>query len=1133
MSDEYDPWLLDAGAGLSVEVQRNGSPRWLTAGELRLNLFPGTALEAGEINVWLRFRSGGTIITYPLLGPASGSRVAAGSDWMVVTGSIRSVGYRLTLRLSPTTTAWSWMLELSNDGVEVQSLDAVCIHDVALARAAEVRSNELYVSQYLDVTPLFHDQHGHLLAVRQNQPKDGRNPWLLFGSARRAVGFATDGLQIHGLRSRSGAAGALLSEDLPSVRLQHEHTVAALQDEAVTLRSGQRHRTAFFAVFHEDHPAASGASDLSIIEDAMAALPQDDVDDTGEGVGAVASIFEPALLLRARALTGPEIAEAYGDQPRHLEQDERGVPLSFFTAADRHVVLQAKEGMVLRPHGHLLRTGAHLVPDAQGLTATSWMAGSQLSYLTQGHASANRLLSTNRGYLGQLRAYGLRMFAEVDDQWQLLDLPSAYEMRPDSCSWNYVFDSGAITVATRAETASHAIRLDCAVTDGPPRRFLLVQHIAVGGDDGLDVGPVNLEVRVSETATDLVIGLEEGSVLAARHPGGSFVISLGGDAADASVGDDSVLFADGHSRGLRYVTAVTRPAGAFSLLAVGRLAAAVETEDSGEMLPEPAGQDFWDDLLSRLTMTPPREPAVARELSRLEHALPWLVRDALVHYLSPRGLEQYTGGAWGTRDVSQGPVELLLGLGRHRQLRELLMLIMSAQSAAGGWPQAFGFLEEDRQFRQEPPHGDVIFWPVLALGRYLQATGDSSLLHETVGYYGDERTDTVLEHALHAVRTFNAAVLPGTKLSAYGHGDWNDSLQPADPRMSEQMTSSWTVTLHHQTLTTLAAGLRAANRTDHVPGLLAMADQVRADFQRHLIVDDTIAGYALFENGIRTRLLVHPDDHETGLRYSILPMIHAILADLLDPAQATRHLQLIRDQLLAPDGARLFDRPPAYRGGPMVHFQRAESATFVGREIGLMYTHAHLRYAEALAHLGEPAALWTALQQVINIEIAQTVPRARPRQANCYTSSSDAVVNDRADFAARYAEVMAGEVDVEAGWRVYSSGAGILVRLVRECLLGVRATPSQLELDPVLPPGLDGVGTVISIDADLDLEITFSVGARGFGPTRVLLEGEELPTTPLHNPYRAAGVAISIGDLHSRVLSAGVVGRPRLEIIVP
>ena len=46
---------------------------------------------------------------------------------------------------------------------------------------------------------------------------------------------------------------------------------------------------------------------------------------------------------------------------------------------------------------------------------------------------------------------------------------------------------------------------------------------------------------------------------------------------------------------------------------------------------------------------------------------------------------------------------------------------------------------------------------------------------------------------------------------------------------------------------------------------------------------------------------------------------------------------------------------------------------------------------------------------------------------------------------------------VEGGWRVYSSGAGIAVRLVRECLLGLRLRNAELGIDPVLPRALDGL----------------------------------------------------------------------------
>ena len=108
--------------------------------------------------------------------------------------------------------------------------------------------------------------------------------------------------------------------------------------------------------------------------------------------------------------------------------------------------------------------------------------------------------------------------------------------------------------------------------------------------------------------------------------------------------------------------------------------------------------------------------------------------------------------------------------------------------------------------------------------------------------------------------------------------------------------------------------------------------------------------------------MLHPSDTRTGLSYSLLPMTRSIIGGLFTPEQAQHHLRLIREHLLFPDGVRLMDRPVAYHGGPEQIFRRAESAAFFGREIGLMYVHAHLRYGEAMAVLGEADALWEALR---------------------------------------------------------------------------------------------------------------------------------------------------------------------------
>ena len=186
-------------------------------------------------------------------------------------------------------------------------------------------------------------------------------------------------------------------------------------------------------------------------------------------------------------------------------------------------------------------------------------------------------------------------------------------------------------------------------------------------------------------------------------------------------------------------------------------------------------------------------------------------------------------------------------------------------------------------------------------------------------------------------------------------------------------------------------------------------------------------------------------------------MIHAILEDLLTPEQARNHLQLIDAHLRGPDGVRLFDKPMPYHGGPMRFFQRAESATFFGREIGLMYMHAHLRYAQALAHVGEADRFFHALCQANPIGIRAIVSPATLRQANCYYSSSDAAFADRYEASAEYQRVVEGRVDLDGGWRIYSSGAGIALGLIVRRFLGLSPEATALSVDPVIPSALDGL----------------------------------------------------------------------------
>ena len=160
------------------------------------------------------------------------------------------------------------------------------------------------------------------------------------------------------------------------------------------------------------------------------------------------------------------------------------------------------------------------------------------------------------------------------------------------------------------------------------------------------------------------------------------------------------------------------------------------------------------------------------------------------------------------------------------------------------------------------------------------------------------------------------------------------------------------------------------------------------------------------------------------------------------------------------------DRPVRYQGGVERVFRRAESAAFFGREIGLMYVHAHLRYGEALVALGEIDALWEALQMVSPIAVTERLAHASPRQRNAYFSSSDAAFPDRYRASAEWPRVKDGEVAVDGGWRIYSSGPGLYTNLLIRHALGIRRDFGERIVQPLLPQSSGQVALEMTIDGE-------------------------------------------------------------------
>jgi cellobiose phosphorylase len=264
-------------------------------------------------------------------------------------------------------------------------------------------------------------------------------------------------------------------------------------------------------------------------------------------------------------------------------------------------------------------------------------------------------------------------------------------------------------------------------------------------------------------------------------------------------------------------------------------------------------------------------------------------------------------------------------------------------------------------------------------------------------------------------------------------------------------------------------------------------------------------------------LLLHPSDALTNIQYSILPMNRGIISGIFTKEQAEHHQDLIEQHLKGPDGARLMNRPLKYKGGIQRIFQRAESSTFFGREIGLMYVHEHIRYAESLALTGKADAFLKALRQAIPVAYRDTVPCGDIRQSNCYYSSSDVSFRNRYEADERYNEIKTGNITLKGGWRVYSSGPGIYIGLVVSRLLGLRIESGKIVIDPVMPHSLDGLSASIDL-MDHHTTFIYAVKDSSFGPKEISINGKPVTFTFEDNKYRRGGAVIPV-NLFSAMLN--------------
>lgn len=1109
---------LRNAAGLVIELLDNGAILAIRHDDVLINQVLGSPVEGGIGNVWLRRRRRGGIASAPLRGPASASRFRASVEGASWEGSVDGVDYTCTLRLAASTPTWFWTVRLGNGTSRRVTVDAVLSQDLGIAGEAAVRNSELYTSQYIDHTVLADEQLGHLVCSRQNLPQAGAHPWIMHGCLDGAVGFLTDGFQFYGPDFRvTGRPRALDRPTLPNRTYQYELALPTLQSRRITIAPGADEEITFFAAFQPDHPEATGSADARAARVAARAYRKvRGTAITGDASARPSGLFDAPILFGARDLGPAELDRHFGRERRHVERRD-GQVLSFFHGDQQHVVLKAKERVVERPTGHMMRSGDDPLPTDDLMSVTSWMFGVFASQVTIGNTSFNKLLSECRNPLNVLRASGLRIFVRTHAGHELLGVPSAFEMGPDGARWVYHGETVTLSVRVQALRAAPACRVSVEVERGGPIELVMSHNVVLGANE---LGPAgDVTVDVEHARVELRPSPDE--PIRQRYPEAAFfIVSPDRDAIEA-IGGDGLLYADGTDRGGAYVVIRTRPVTRFTVALTGSILDATRAADLAATLaapqPDPdesqARPNSWAWVCRPGTLSG-AAGRCAEDVGRLNDVLPWYVHDAVIHASAPHGLEQHAGAAWGVRDVCQGPAELFVATGRLEKLRAVIRTVYERQLRNGGdWPQWFMF-DRFREVQAADSHGDIVLWPLKALCDYAESTNDLSILDELVPYT-DERTkaptsesESILGHTERQIERIERSFLPGTSLMTFGGGDWEDTLQPADPAMAASLVSAWTVELAYQTLGRYRSICERAGAHALAMRLANLCDRMRADFNHHLLPDGVVAGLAHFTPD-GAEYFLHPRDDRTGVTYRLLPMTRGMISGMFSAEQVDRHLPLIERHLASPDGVRLMDRPMEYRGGVSRWFVRAESAANFGREIGLQYVHAHIRYVEAMARIGRPEEAFRGLLTICPIGLELQVPSALPRQANAFFSSSDAAFPDRRQASRHFERVRTGRIGVKGGWRVYSSGPGIFLNQLISNVLGIRAHFDDVVFDPVLPRTADG----LTFDFEFGgrpVRYRYHVTGDGYSPSEIRVNGRPLPgDRHADNPYRPGGLLVS------------------------